>query len=44
MDAAGEMNQAVAATANRVVLVTAGLPREIKAREIKARGPKDKKA
>lgn len=49
MDAAGEMNQAVAAAADRVVLVTAGLPREIKTREIKsrdikARGLKDKKA
>ncbi len=39
MDAAGEMNQAVAAAADRVVLVTAGLPREIKARVVK-----DKKA
>lgn len=39
MDAAGEMNQAVAAAADRVVLVTAGLPCEIK-----ARGPKDRKA
>ncbi len=37
MDAAGEMNQAVAAAADRVVLVTAGLPCEIKARELKDR-------
>ena len=44
MDAAGEMNQAVAAAADRVVLVTAGLPREIKAPVSKAPVSKDSKA